>query len=218
MHAAVVVAHDAGKPVAAHALATQGIINAIRAGVDTVEHGVFLDEQGIELMLEHNVTLCPTISVYPRIVERGQKGGEPQFVIDKSVPLIEPHLANFARAVKAGVRIVFGTDSATLYNPIGDFAAEMALMVKAGMSPVAVLQAATGTAADICGIGHLVGTLGAGKEADVVVVEGDATRDIAALNTPRAVYRAGMLVHEKGNGFRHTGLSARPILTSDIEW
>src|SRR3546814_7506088 len=85
--------------------------------------------------LKRNVTRCPTISVYPRIVARGGAGGEAAFVIEKSGPLIDPHFESFRKAVAAGVRIVFGTDSATLYNPVGDFADEMDLMVRAGMLP-----------------------------------------------------------------------------------
>ena len=216
MQVAVIEAHNAGKPVAAHALATQGIINAIKAGVDTVEHGVFLNDEAIELLLKHDVTLCPTISVYPRIVERGQSGGEAQFVIDKSVPLITPHFESFGKAVKAGVRIVFGTDSATLYNPIGDFSTEMELMVKAGMTPLEVLRSATSTAANICGILESVGTLDTSKEADILVVAGDPTRDIAALNTPNAVYRRGQLVYSRGKGYRNASLTAMPVLQADL--
>jgi imidazolonepropionase-like amidohydrolase len=216
MRAAVIEAHNAGKTAAAHALAAQGIVNALKAGVDTVEHGVFLDDEGIELFLKTGAHLCPTISVYPRIVERGPAGGEAQFVIDKSKPLLEVHLRNLTRAVQAGVKIVFGTDATTLYNPVGDFATEVDLMVKAGMSPVEVLQSATSVAARICRIDDIVGTLAAGKEADVLVVNGDATRDIAALSNTRAVFKAGELVYAQGEGYRNANLTARPILQADL--
>ncbi len=215
MRAAVIEAHDAGKPVATHALATQSIINAVKAGVDSIEHGVFLDDEGIELMLKHDVTLCPTISVYPRIVERGAQGGEAQFVIDKSVPLRAPHMASFGKAVKAGVRVVFGTDSATLYNPIGDFGAEMALMVEAGMKPLEVLRSATSAAAEICGIGQTTGSLEPGKIADLVVVKGDPTRAIAALGAVDRVYRAGREVFRRDQGYPNAGLTAGPVLRTD---
>ncbi|HEX3346502.1 MAG TPA: amidohydrolase family protein, partial [Acetobacteraceae bacterium] len=95
-------AHAAGKPVAVHALATRGILNAIEAGADSVEHGVFLDDTCIEAMLARNVALCPTISVYPRIVERGPAGGEQDFVVQRSVKLLEPHFASLQLAVSAG--------------------------------------------------------------------------------------------------------------------
>ena len=215
IRAAVDVAHDFGKPVAAHALATEGIIRAIEAGVDTIEHGVFLDDRAIELMLKKNVALCPTISVYPRIINRGPAGGEAPFVMEKSVALLGPHLESLRKAVAAGVRIVFGTDATTLYNPVGDFSDEMDLMVKAGMSPVEVIHSATSTAADICRVSNIVGTLEAGKLADVVVVDGDATKDIAALSATNLVFKDGICVYRKGDGYRSAMLTAKPILKAD---
>ncbi|MCC2613810.1 amidohydrolase family protein [Neorhizobium sp. Rsf11] len=215
IRAAVDVAHDAGKPVAAHALATEGIIRAVEAGVDTIEHGVFLDDWAIELMLKKNVALCPTISVYPRIINRGPAGGEAPFVMEKSVSLLAPHFESLRKAVAAGVRIVFGTDATTLYNPVGDFSDEMDLMVKAGMSPVEVIRSATSTASDICGVSNIVGTLETGKLADVLVIDGDATKDIAALSATAMVFKEGTLVYRKGEGYRNAMLTAKPILKAD---
>jgi imidazolonepropionase-like amidohydrolase len=216
IRAAVDVAHDAGKPVAAHALATEGITRAVEAGVDTIEHGVFLDDRAIELMLRQNVALCPTISVYPRIIGRGPAGGESDFVIERSKALVAPHLESLRRAVAAGVRIVFGTDATTLYNPVGDFAEEVDLMVRAGMTPVEVIRSATQTAAEICGIAQSVGTLKTGKLADVLVVDGDATRDIAALSDTFLVLKDGQPVYRKGEGYRNALLTARPVLQADL--
>jgi imidazolonepropionase-like amidohydrolase len=215
IRAAVEVAHDSGKPVAAHALATEGIIRAIEAGVDTIEHGVFLDDWAIELMLKKNVTLCPTISVYPRIINRGPAGGEAPFVVEKSKPLLAPHFESLRKAVIAGVRIVFGTDATTLYNPVGDFSDEMELMVKAGMTPVEVIRSATSTAAEVCGVSNIVGTLETGKLADVLVVQGDATKDIAAMSDASMVFKDGTLVYRKGDGYRNAMLTATPILKAD---
>jgi imidazolonepropionase-like amidohydrolase len=215
MRAAIEAAHAAGRPVAVHALASQGIVNAIEAGADSVEHGVFLDDRGIELLLKHNVALCPTLSVYPRIVERGPAGGEAQFVIDRSVGLMPPHLDSIRRAVAAGVRIVFGTDSTTLYNPLGDISTEVELMVKAGMSPLDVIIAATRVAAEVCGVADVAGTLETGKIADICVVEGDATTDAGAITATSRVYRAGALVYERGNGYGNAALTPPPVLTSD---
>jgi imidazolonepropionase-like amidohydrolase len=216
IRAAVLVAHDAGKPVAAHALATEGIIRAVEAGVDTIEHGVFLDNRAIELMLKRNVALCPTISVYPRIINRGPAGGEAPFVMEKSVPLLAPHFESLRKAVAAGVRIVFGTDATTLYNPVGDFADEVDLMVKAGMTPVEVIHSATGTASEICGVSSIVGTLAAGKLADVLVVEGNATKNIAALSASKLVFKDGALVYRKGEGYRNAMLTPVPVLKPDL--
>ncbi len=212
LRAGVEEAHKAGKPAAAHALATQSIINSIEAGVDSVEHGVFLDERCLELLIKHDIGLCPTISVYPRIVERGKAGGEGGFVIEKSIGLIEPHFDSLRRAVAAGVKIVYGTDSATLYNPLGDGEAEMALMVKAGMSPLAVIASATRIAARLCGIGDEVGTLEPGKRADVIIVRGDASRDIGALRQVVTVFRDGVEVYCRRDDAAPSGMVARPIL------
>ena len=215
MRAAVEVAHAAGRPVAVHALATQGIINAIEAGADSVEHGVFLDDRGAELLVKRNVALCPTLSVYPRIVERGPAGGEEQFVIDRSVALRKPHLDSIRRAVAAGVRIVFGTDSTTLYNPLGDISTEVDLMLQAGMTPFDVLISATRIAADVCGVADETGTLETGKVADICIVEGDPTTDAKALTATRRVYRAGVLVYEKGAGYRSLALTPLPVLPAN---
>jgi imidazolonepropionase-like amidohydrolase len=195
LRAAVEEAHDAGKPASAHALATPGIHNAIEAGIDCVEHGVFLDDAAIEKMLARNIALCPTISVYPRIVERGRAGGEAEFVIGKSGPLIDVHFASLKRAVAAGVRMVFGTDSATLYNPLGDVDQEMALMVQAGMTPLEVIRSATSAAAGMCGIGGSLGTLAPGMRADVLMVGGDASQDIGALRNVQRVFKSGRLAY-----------------------
>ncbi|WP_342363382.1 amidohydrolase family protein [Terrarubrum flagellatum] len=216
MRAAAEVAHDAGRPVAVHALATQGIINAIEAGADSVEHGVFLDERGAELLVKHDVALCPTLSVYPRIVERGPAGGEEQFVIDRSVLLRRPHLDSISLAVKAGVRIVFGTDATTLYNPVGDVSAELDLMRQAGMSALDIILSATRTAASVCRVEGEVGTLESGKIADITVTEGDATTNILDLTRTARVYRAGSLVYAKDDGVRSAGLVAAPILKADL--
>jgi imidazolonepropionase-like amidohydrolase len=198
IRAGVDEAHKAGKPAAAHALATDGILNAIEAGVDTIEHGVFLDERCVERMLRNNVVLTPTISVYPRIAERGLSHGEPAFVVDKARPLISPHMASLKLAVRAGIKIIFGTDSATLYNGLGDISGETSLMVEAGMSAEEVIVSATRTAAEVCGIADDVGTLEPGKRADVLVVQGDALADIGALSNVRWVFR---------DGRRHAGLT-----------
>ncbi len=199
LRAAVEVAHDAGRPVAAHALATQGIRNAIEAGVDSIEHGVFLDDDCIERMLKRDIALCPTISVYPRIVGRGRSGGEADFVVQRSVALLEPHLASLRRAVAAGIRIVFGTDSTTLYNPLGDIGEEMALMARAGMTPHDIIRSATERAARECRVAEQTGTLESGKSADIVIADGDATADIGALLAPRLVFRDGDIVHASGD-------------------
>jgi imidazolonepropionase-like amidohydrolase len=200
LRAATEEAHDAGKPVSAHALATQGIRNAIEAGVDSIEHGVFLDEECIGAMLKKDIALCPTISVYPRIVERGPAGGEQDFVVQRALKLIEPHFQSLRRAVSAGVRIVFGTDATTLYNPLGDIGLEMELMARAGMTPVEIIRSATSGAARSCGLGDELGTLEPGRIADVLAVRGDAASDVRAVQDVSLVWRNGDLLFNATTG------------------
>jgi imidazolonepropionase-like amidohydrolase len=210
MRAAVEEAHKAGKPAVVHALAAEGITDAVLAGADSIEHGVFLDERGIELMLKHDVALCPTISVYPRVVERGRAGGAAEFYIRNSAAVAGPHFESLRRAVAAGVKIVFGTDSTRLYNQLGDIASETELMVRAGMTPLAVIESATRVAAAMCRLDGL-GTLTPGAIADVLIVDGDATADIAALGAVRRVIKGGVMVHDAACGAATPGLVAKPI-------
>jgi imidazolonepropionase-like amidohydrolase len=194
MAAGVIEAHNAGKPAAAHALGTQGILNAVAAGVDTIEHGVFLDERAIEAMLKHGTTLCPTLSVYHRIVDRAGAAGALASMIEKARAIVGPHAESFRMALAAGVPVVFGTDAGALWHPIGDVGDELRLMVENGMTAVEALRSATAIAADVCHISDRTGSLRQGLEADVLVVEGDATADVAALGRVSRVYRAGALV------------------------
>ncbi|HVX80646.1 MAG TPA: amidohydrolase family protein [Devosiaceae bacterium] len=194
MAAAVDEAHRAGKPAAAHALGTEGIVAAVEAGADSIEHGVYLDDRAIELMLARGTVLCPTLSIYRRIVERGPAAGAPDFIVEKSRAIVGPHRESFAKAVRAGVRIVCGTDAGAAYHPVGDLVAEMEMMAEYGMRPLDVLRAATADAAAACGIGQETGTLSPGRVADVVVAPGDALSDLRVLRAPRLVFRAGRRV------------------------
>ncbi|MGN6099677.1 MAG: amidohydrolase family protein, partial [Devosia sp.] len=194
MAAAVDEAHRAGKPAAAHALGTEGIVAAVEAGADSIEHGVYLDDRAIELMLARGTVLCPTLSIYRRIVERGPAAGAPDFIVEKSRAIVGPHRESFAKAVRAGVRIVCGTDAGAAYHPVGDLVAEREMMAEYGMHPLDVLRAATADAAAACGIGQETGTLIPGRAADVVVAPGDALSDLTVLRAPRLVFRAGRRV------------------------
>lgn len=194
MQAAAEEAHKAGKPMAAHAIGAEGIRNAIEAGADSIEHGVFLEEPELELMLARKVVLCPTLAIYHRIVACGAAAGTPAFMIEKARAIIGPHRENFRRAVQAGARIVFGTDAGMSYFPVGDVVEELMLMVEAGMTPRAALSAATAAAAVVCGCEERTGRLMSGLAADIIVVEGDALADIAAIGHVRHVYRDGKAV------------------------
>lgn len=183
----------AGLPVMAHAQATDGIKNAVRAGVRSIEHGIYLDEQAIEMMLAAGTWLVPTL-IAPKAVLEAAAGGSrlPDGVAAKAAAVIEAHRDSFARAAAAGVKIAMGTDSGV--GPHGRNLEELAAMAEGGMAPQEVLVATTRSAADLLGIGDDTGTLSPGKRADIVAVAGDPL-DLGSLKANiRAVYKDGNLV------------------------
>jgi len=165
--------------VMAHAQATDGIKNAIRAGIRSIEHGVFLDEEAIAMMLEKGTWLVPTLSAPLGVLEAVEAGANlPPQMISKARDVIEEHRQSIRQAVAAGVRIAMGTDAGV--GPHGSNLRELELMNGVGMAPEAVLAATTSSAAALLGLGDELGTIEPGKRADLVVVEGDAL-DFAGL-------------------------------------
>ncbi|MFQ5554700.1 MAG: amidohydrolase family protein [Acidimicrobiia bacterium] len=169
----------AGRWVMAHAQAADGVKNAIRAGIRSIEHGIYLDDEAISLMLEHGTYLVPTL-VAPTGVLRAVEAGAsiPPASVLKAEQVREDHRASFARAVDAGVRIAMGTDSAV--TPHGENLAELELMVEGGMTERATLEATTIEAARLLGVEDELGSIEPGKIADLVVVDGDPY-DFASL-------------------------------------
>lgn len=163
----------AGLAVMAHAQGADGIKNAVRAGIRSIEHGIFLDEEAIELMLAHGTWLVPTLSA-PRAVLAAVAAGAalPQAVVDKAVAVQAQHDESVARAHAAGVRIAMGTDSGV--GPHGDNLGELQLMADRGMTADEVWHATTLSAARLLRVDDELGSLEPGKRADVVVLDGDA--------------------------------------------
>jgi imidazolonepropionase-like amidohydrolase len=162
----------AGMFVMAHAQAADGIRNAVRAGIRSIEHGIFLDDEGIDLMLEHGTWLVPTLVAPQGVIDAAAAGVTfPPGVLDKATAVVEVHREAVRRAVAAGVRIAMGTDSGV--TPHGNNLRELALMAAVGMSPGAVLEATTRSAARLLGVDADLGTIEPGKLADLVVVDGD---------------------------------------------
>jgi imidazolonepropionase-like amidohydrolase len=183
----------AGISVMAHAQAADGIKNAVRAGIRSIEHGIYLDDEAIALMLEHGTWLVPTL-VAPQGVIDAAAGGLPipPNVLDKARLVVDVHRAAFRRAVEAGVRIAMGTDSGV--TPHGRNLRELRLMADGGMRPSAVLEAATRSAAQLLGLEADQGTVEPGKLADLVLVAGDAL-DLATLpDRIDGVWKAGLRV------------------------
>jgi imidazolonepropionase-like amidohydrolase len=181
----------AGIPVMAHAQATDGIKNAVRAGIRSIEHGIYLDEEAISLMLERGTWLVPTLVAPQGVLDAVAAGvAIPPNVAEKARLVVDVHRAAFRRAVDAGVRIAMGTDSGV--TPHGRNLRELALMAEGGMTPAAVLEASTRSAAQLLGLEADLGTVEAGKLADLVVVSGDPY-DLAALpERIEAVWKAGL--------------------------
>jgi len=193
LEALVDEANAAGISVMAHAQAAAGIKNAIRAGIRSIDHGIYLDDQAISLMLEHGTWLVPTLVAPRGVIDAAEAGAAiPDASVAKAREVVEIHRASFAKAVAAGVRIAMGTDSGV--TPHGNNLRELALMEEGGMAPMHVIQAATRSAAELMGLADDLGTLEPGKRADLVVVDGDPLEVATLSDRIDAVYQDGLRV------------------------
>ncbi|QCJ46379.1 amidohydrolase family protein [Haloprofundus sp. MHR1] len=191
LHAIVDEAHRRGVHAATHAHGGEGVKAAVAAGVDTVEHGTFLDDEAIEMLVAEDVTLVPTLCAPYHIIRNTEMATEES--ARKTRDVYERHIDSFRRAVEAGVRIAGGTDAGTPFNAHGSNATEVSFMAEYGMSEAEAIRAMTETAADAIGL-EGAGTLETGTHADLVVVDGDPTDDVTLLNNPEAVLKGGELV------------------------
>jgi len=187
LRAGVEEAHKAGRRTAAHAQGGQGVLNALRAGIDSIEHGVFLTEEAVELMLGRDVPLIPTLSVY-NLEEQGPDAGIPDFALEKTGRVKPAHLKSLALARQAGVTIALGTDAGVPFNRHGGNLGELKRLVEmGGLSAEEALRAGTGAAARVLGLDKDLGVIEAGKLADLVVVEGNPLDDIGRLGRAEAL-------------------------------
>ncbi len=191
------------KKVAAHAHGAEGIKNAIRAGVDTIEHGTFADEEALDMMLEHEIYLVPTLSPDYYMSKYGKKGGVAPFMVDKLKKKREARLKTVARALKMGVKVASGSDAGTPYNHHDDNASEMKVLVDEGlMTSREALISGTKTAAEACGLADEIGTIARGNLADIIAVEGNPLEDITVLSDPSNitfVMKDGAVVKDQRN-------------------
>ncbi|WP_369134612.1 amidohydrolase family protein [Modestobacter sp. I12A-02662] len=186
-------AHNSGRRVTTHAIGRAGIHNALLAGIDSVEHGFYFDDELLDIAIDQGTFLVPTMLAVDGIVRNGLAAGIPGWVVDKAEAEAQQQRVSFAAAVASGLRIAAGTDAGTPFNGHGQMAQELALMVQHGLSPMQTLVAATSSAAANLGLAHEIGTLEVGKLADLVVVDGDPVADITATGRVVLVAKDGVV-------------------------
>jgi imidazolonepropionase-like amidohydrolase len=191
MQAIVADAHRLGRKVAAHAHGGQGIIWASRAGVDSIEHGSFIDDAGIAEMKKNGTYLVPTLYLGDWLLENAEARRLPPFFLKKAREVLPTARRNVQRAFAAGVKVAFGTDSAVY--PHGLNAREFAVYVRLGMTPLKAIQTATVNAADLLGVADKAGTIEPGKWADIIAVEGDPLKDVRTLENVTFVMKGGFV-------------------------
>jgi len=196
LRAAVEEAHSFGLRVEAHAHNPEGIKNAIRAGVASVEHATLIDDEGIALAKKFGTYLDMDIYDEECIQEAGRKGAIPLDFLEHDRELGEKHRQNFRKAVQAGVKMSFGTDLGVC--EYGSSPKQFAFMVKYGMTPMQAIQAATSNAADLLGHSDVIGSIKPGKYADLVAVSGDPLKDIKLLENVEFVMKEGKVYKQSG--------------------
>jgi imidazolonepropionase-like amidohydrolase len=182
MHAVVETAHNHGMKVTGHCRATEGIKNALRAGYDAIEHGTFMDDEALDLLLTRDVPCVPALYFEYASIQRGPEFGMGQRVIDGHQETLDGGAESARRILKAGGRLGMGGDYGFAWNPHGDYARELSFFVNyVGFTALETIKCATKHGAEILGRGQELGTLERGKLADVLVVDGDVVKDISIL-------------------------------------
>jgi len=192
MKAIVADAHRLGRRVAAHAHGAEGIRWASMAGVDSIEHGSYIDDAAIAEMKKNGTYLVPTLYLMDWFFENAEKIGTPAELVAKGKEVMPAARKNVARAFAAGVKVGFGTDAAVY--PHGLNAREFAVMVKLGLTPLQAIQSATVNDADLLGWSDKVGTIEPGKWADIIAVDGDPLADVTTLERVKFVMKGGEVV------------------------
>ena len=195
MRAVVTTAKTFGRKVAAHAHGVDGINGALRAGVDSIEHGTFTNDETFRLYKQTGAYYVPTLLAPAAALADGQRGALTPAQFEKARQAAGNAEKSFARAIREGVKIAFGTDTGVSKH--GDNAQEFALMTKNGMSPALAIRAATVSASQLLGLDNRVGTIEAGKDADIIAVDGDPTQDVRLLENVGFVMKLGR-VHKLG--------------------
>jgi imidazolonepropionase-like amidohydrolase len=208
MSAVVDEAHNYRKKVTGHCRANLGIKNALRAGFDSIEHGTFMDAEALDMLLARDVPVVPALQYEKASVEKGPAFGHPQKVIDGHKETLEAGAESARMILRAGGRIGLGGDYGFAWNPHGDYAKELTFFVRdVGFTPLETITCATKTGAEIMGRGDELGTVTAGKLADLLVVDGDVLADIAVLED-----RSRFIAVMQGGAVKAGQLAQRPKL------
>ncbi len=196
MRAVVEAAHMAERRVAAHAHGTAGIKAAVRSGVMSIEHGSILDAEAVSLMKQKGTFLVPTLMAGEQVSAMAKSGRLPPFIAQKALDIAPRMARSFKLALDGGVKIALGTDAGVFKH--GTNGHEFTLMVGAGMTPAQAIQAGTRTAAELLGLEARIGTIAAGKQADIVAVRGDPLADIKVLERVDFVMKSGEVFKQDG--------------------
>ena len=188
---AVRASHEAGLKIAAHCHGFEGTRLAVEAGIDSIEHGTYVDQATVELMAERGTYMVPTMSTWDARERLATQLGWSRDQMAEIHDRKENSIASFKRALQVGVRIATGTDAGGSPARHGFVAREVELMVDNGMAPAAALEASTRVAAELLGIQEQAGTIDVGKQADMVLIDGDPLSDPAALRNIWAVFQSG---------------------------
>ncbi|MED5396052.1 MAG: amidohydrolase family protein [Pseudomonadota bacterium] len=214
LRAAVEEAKKRGATSCAHAHGASGIKNAVEAGVDSIEHGYYLDEEGIEMMLARGTVLVATSAAVRNVAAKGVEHGLLEDVHRKASEAVESHIETFTQAYKAGVKLAMGTDSGVPFTHHGNNLDELGYLVEMGLSPMEAIQAATLESAKLLQLGDSLGSLQAGKLADVVVFDGDPLADISGLRDRQRikwVIKDGEAVVRRDETGRNLGTSSQSL-------
>jgi imidazolonepropionase-like amidohydrolase len=194
MRALVADAHRLGRRVAAHAHGGEGVRWAVEAGVDSIEHGSYIDDAAIAAMKTKGTYLVPTLYLGDWFLANAERLHIPPFIMEKARQVMPAAEKAIARAVKAGVKIAYGTDAAVY--PHGLNGRQFAVYVRIVMTPAEAIRSATWNAADLIGWSDRVGVIAPGHFADLVAVDGDPTGDVTLLERVRFVMKGGVVVKE----------------------
>lgn len=191
-------AKKAGKTTAAHAQGKEGVLNCVNAGISSIEHGVYLDDEVVGIMKEKGVYLCPTLLSPYYVTIKGTEAGVPAYAVNKCLEQVGPHWESFTRAYKAGVKILAGNDAGTPFNFHDDFPNELIKMVELGMPVKEVIKSATYNPAECLDVLDKTGSIEVGKWADLTIIDGDPEMDVSQFKNIKFVYKNGQCIFKRG--------------------